>query len=231
PDTQPRRCRRDVLDQDLRRRAGDARHPVMLGEPVTEISETLGVLREIDRFTQCVGGRGTGAYGYQIEYRERNHEAIVSGSWKGDRRGKPDTPGEIHESRLTPQDIQPADAQKRHRRRPLEIRTLEQRVALVGLPEREHQRTSPERRHVVARCETLVERAGNLFSALAKTGDRQRLAQLRREVDRRWRQFHRALEHRDRLVISMKTSEGDASAPETEPGISPQIQGHLARLE
>ena len=67
PDTQPRRCRRDVLDQDLGRRAGDARHSVMLSKPVTQIAETLGVLRKIDSLLERIASGGRGAHGYQVE--------------------------------------------------------------------------------------------------------------------------------------------------------------------
>ena len=45
----------DVCDDDGRGGAGDARHVVVLGEPVTVVAPSLGVLREVERVAQGVG--------------------------------------------------------------------------------------------------------------------------------------------------------------------------------
>jgi len=45
----------------------------MLSKPVTQIAETFGVLREIDRLTQGIRGGGSGAHRSEIENRKGNH--------------------------------------------------------------------------------------------------------------------------------------------------------------
>ena len=56
-----RRDRREVREQHRRRRAGDAGHVVVLGDPVPPVAEALGLLHQRDRVAQRVGGRGTRA--------------------------------------------------------------------------------------------------------------------------------------------------------------------------
>lgn len=45
----------------------------MLGEPVAQIPEALGMLCEIDSLTQCVRGGSAGTHRREIENRKRNH--------------------------------------------------------------------------------------------------------------------------------------------------------------
>ena len=48
--------RREVREQHRRRRAGDPRHVVVLGDPVAPVSEALDPLHEVDRVAQRLGG-------------------------------------------------------------------------------------------------------------------------------------------------------------------------------
>ncbi len=68
----------EVADDDRRRRARDAGHVVMLGDPVAEIAEPLGVPREIERAAQ--GGRRVRALGdgRQVENGEGDHASILT---------------------------------------------------------------------------------------------------------------------------------------------------------
>ena len=64
-----------MLNQDLRRRARDAGHAVMLGEPVARIAEPLGVAGQIDRFAQRIASGHAGANRGEVENRERHHRS------------------------------------------------------------------------------------------------------------------------------------------------------------
>jgi hypothetical protein len=47
----------------------------MLGQPVTDIAQRVGVARQIDAVAQRRGGFGTGGDDGEVEDRERNHGA------------------------------------------------------------------------------------------------------------------------------------------------------------
>ena len=70
--------RGDMRDDDRRRRAGDARHVVMLGEPVAREAQPLGVPREIERAAERGGGVTALDDGREIENREPNHLTSVT---------------------------------------------------------------------------------------------------------------------------------------------------------
>jgi hypothetical protein len=69
----PLGVRRDVADQHRRRRACDAGHAVVLGEPEAAVAVAFGVLGELARGRQRLGRGRAGADRRQIEDRERNH--------------------------------------------------------------------------------------------------------------------------------------------------------------
>ena len=62
-----RRDRREVREQHRRRRAGDAGHVVVLGDPVAAVPEALGLLDQGDRVAQRVGGRGAAPDRREVE--------------------------------------------------------------------------------------------------------------------------------------------------------------------
>ncbi len=67
--------RRDIgkmRDQHRRRRAGDARHVVVLRHPVPEVAETLDVPRQIERVTEGVADCRSGRDRCEIEDGKRS---------------------------------------------------------------------------------------------------------------------------------------------------------------
>src|SRR5258706_14675692 len=63
----------DVAYDNRRGGAGDARHVVMLGEPVALVTQAFRMLREFERVAQCHGrGRALGD-GRKIENRKSDH--------------------------------------------------------------------------------------------------------------------------------------------------------------
>jgi len=56
----------DVTNDDRGGGAGDSRHVVMLGEPVAVETQGFGVLREVERIAESVGGRGSLGYGREV---------------------------------------------------------------------------------------------------------------------------------------------------------------------
>jgi len=68
-----RGARRDVTDHHGGRGARDARHAVVLGEPVATVAPALGVLRQIERVAERLRGRAALGDGRQVEDRERDH--------------------------------------------------------------------------------------------------------------------------------------------------------------
>ena len=65
----------DVRDHDRRRRARDAGHVVMLGEPEAAIAPALGVLREVERVPERLRGGAAFDDRREVEDGERNHPA------------------------------------------------------------------------------------------------------------------------------------------------------------
>ena len=82
----------DVADHDRGRRAGDAGHVVVLGEPEAPVAEAFGVAREIDAVAQGVGGRRALRHGGEVEDGKGDHEVLyVSSRWcpeRSDRDGR-----------------------------------------------------------------------------------------------------------------------------------------------
>ena len=70
-DADPRRDGGDVRDQHLGRRRGDARHVVVLGDPVAGEAEPIGSHRELDRIADRLGRADTSADRRQIQDRDR----------------------------------------------------------------------------------------------------------------------------------------------------------------
>ena len=62
----------DVLDQDGGRRAGDAGHVVVLGQPEAAVAERLRAAREVERLAQRVGDCPASPHGREVENRKRN---------------------------------------------------------------------------------------------------------------------------------------------------------------
>ena len=60
PDADRRRGARDVRDQNSGGGAGDTGHVVVLGQPVTVVAQSLGMLREFDGVAK--GLRGIAAF-------------------------------------------------------------------------------------------------------------------------------------------------------------------------
>ena len=58
---------RDIADRHRGRRAGDADHIVMFGQPVAIIAPALGMLGEIERIAQRLPGRRSLRHGREIE--------------------------------------------------------------------------------------------------------------------------------------------------------------------
>ena len=77
----------DVRDHDRRRRAGDARHVVVLGQPEAVIAPALGVLREIERILKCQSRRAAVNDGREIENRKWYHPPNNTGRAKRPRSG------------------------------------------------------------------------------------------------------------------------------------------------
>ncbi len=69
-------CRRHLADDHRRRRAGDAGHVVVLGEPVAVVAEAVGVAGEVDGVAQRVAGRGAFGNGREVEDGEQRHGSI-----------------------------------------------------------------------------------------------------------------------------------------------------------
>ena len=67
---------RDLADHQVRRRARDGGEVVMLGEPVADIAELIGMARQIDAVAQRRGRFGGGGDDRQVENRKRDHDAV-----------------------------------------------------------------------------------------------------------------------------------------------------------
>ena len=70
PDADRARSAGDVADHDRGRRTRDPGHIVMFGQPETVVAPALGVLREVERVAQRIGGRAALDDRREIEYRE-----------------------------------------------------------------------------------------------------------------------------------------------------------------
>ena len=66
-DADRRRPRRDMGNRDRRRRAGDAGHVVMFGEPIAPVAPSLGMPGEIERVPQRLRRVGTFGNGGKVE--------------------------------------------------------------------------------------------------------------------------------------------------------------------
>ena len=66
-------ARRDMGDDDRGGGAGDARHVVVLGEPVAVEAEALGMAGEIERVGERLAGGATGDDRRQVENGKRDH--------------------------------------------------------------------------------------------------------------------------------------------------------------
>ena len=77
-DADRRGSRRDMGDDHRGRRAGDARHVVMLGEPVALVAEALGVAGEVERVPERL--RDIAAFGdrRQVENGKRSHGSCLA---------------------------------------------------------------------------------------------------------------------------------------------------------
>ena len=77
PSADGRRDRGEVREQHRRRRAGDPRHVVVLGDPVPPVAEALDLLHQLDGVAQRVGGRGAAPDGREVE--DGEGEGVVIG--------------------------------------------------------------------------------------------------------------------------------------------------------
>jgi hypothetical protein len=63
-------------DQHRSRRAGDARHAVVFGEPEAVVAPAFAVLGKVERVAEGIGSVAAFGDGGEVEYRERNHRCI-----------------------------------------------------------------------------------------------------------------------------------------------------------
>jgi hypothetical protein len=66
----------DVADQHRRRAAGDARHVVVFGQPITVIAELLAPLREIAHVAEGIGDLAALGDGRKIEHGKYGHDFL-----------------------------------------------------------------------------------------------------------------------------------------------------------
>ena len=83
-DADGRRAAADVRQQHGRGRAGDARHVVMLGEPEARVAEAFGMLRQLARAAEGVGGGAALEDRGEVEHRERHghHAPTIHARWR-----------------------------------------------------------------------------------------------------------------------------------------------------
>ncbi len=67
PDADRRRGAGDARDQNSGGGAADARHPVVLGQPVAAVAQPLGMLREIDGVAKRLRGVAAFQNGRKIQ--------------------------------------------------------------------------------------------------------------------------------------------------------------------
>ena len=67
----------DVPDDHRRRRAGDARHVVMLGQPVAAVAPALGVAREVERVAERLRGVAALDDRREVEDGKRDHWTLL----------------------------------------------------------------------------------------------------------------------------------------------------------
>ena len=75
-DANGRGAGRDMGDHHRGRRTRDARHVVMLGEPVAVVAEALGMARQIERVLQRLGDIAAFGNRREIEYGKGGHGAL-----------------------------------------------------------------------------------------------------------------------------------------------------------
>jgi hypothetical protein len=62
-----------VFNQDFWSRAGDVRHPVVLGKPEALVAKALAEPREINRIAQRLSWAGAFTDGHKVENGKRSH--------------------------------------------------------------------------------------------------------------------------------------------------------------
>lgn len=77
-DAAGRRRGRDTRDQNSGSGAGDLRHVVVLGQPVTAVAQSLGMLNKFNRVAKGLPGVAALQNGRKIQDGQRGHDLNLS---------------------------------------------------------------------------------------------------------------------------------------------------------